>query len=142
MTSAYISRDLRQAIAELSSYRCGYCLTPEALIGINLEIDHLIPRARGGRTEQDNLWLACSSCNDAKHDRMVAIDPQSQIHVPIFNPRHEIWREHFAWSNDGRLIVGLSAVGRATVLALGPNAAIKVRARVFWIAAGVHPPSD
>lgn len=29
-----------------------------------LEYDHLYPEALGGPTERENLWLACTRCND------------------------------------------------------------------------------
>ena len=37
-----------------------------------MELDHLIPEALGGLTEEDNLWLACSLCNDSKGCRIAA----------------------------------------------------------------------
>ena len=46
------------------NHRCGYCLTTELLIGAPMEIEHIIPTALGGQTEESNLWLACSLCND------------------------------------------------------------------------------
>ena len=44
------------------SYRCGYCLTSEAIVGMTMEIDHIIPESLGGPTEEEKLWLACSLC--------------------------------------------------------------------------------
>lgn len=43
---------------------CCYCGSVE-----NLAVDHLIPRARGGPDEADNLVWACRSCNSSKHGR-------------------------------------------------------------------------
>ena len=40
-----------------------------------MELDHLIPEALGGVTAEENLWLACSACNDAKGSRIAAQDP-------------------------------------------------------------------
>jgi hypothetical protein len=34
MSSIYIPQALRQQVAEQSRYRCGYCLTSEAIVGI------------------------------------------------------------------------------------------------------------
>jgi len=36
-----------------------------------LEIDHMIPKARGGTDEEANLWLACRMCNSFKLDDQV-----------------------------------------------------------------------
>lgn len=33
-----------------------------------MEIDHIIPEALGGLTEEDNLWLACPLCNEHKKE--------------------------------------------------------------------------
>jgi 5-methylcytosine-specific restriction endonuclease McrA len=44
-------------------YRCESCGYPEAASSTPLEIDHIIPEARGGRTTIENLALCCRSCN-------------------------------------------------------------------------------
>lgn len=72
-----ISAQLRRQIAEQAGYRCGYCLTPQGLSGARLEIDHIIPQAEGGATEEENLWLACVSCNRFKGARTHAEDPET-----------------------------------------------------------------
>jgi 5-methylcytosine-specific restriction endonuclease McrA len=41
--------------------RCGYCGRREKLV-----IDHILPIARGGTSEVDNLMPACRSCNSFK----------------------------------------------------------------------------
>lgn len=38
----------------------------------NLEVDHIIPRADGGRDHDSNLQLLCGSCNRVKGDRDMA----------------------------------------------------------------------
>jgi len=53
-----------------------------------------------------------------------------------------VWTEHFAWSADETQIIGLTAVGRATVVALHMNDALRVTARRRWISVGWHPPKD
>jgi hypothetical protein len=40
--------------------------------------------------------------------------------TPLFHPRRQVWAEHFAWTDRWRL-VGKTAVGRATIRALGMN---------------------
>jgi hypothetical protein len=107
-----------------------------------MEIDHIIPEARGGRTEEGNLWLACSACNQRKSDRLVAWDPITETMAPLFNPRRQSWGEHFAWSPEGDRIIGLTPIGRATRSALDLNHPPLVRARRLWVAVGWHPPAD
>jgi 5-methylcytosine-specific restriction endonuclease McrA len=64
MSQAYISKALRDRVAAKAKYRCGYCLTQEAVVGSSMEIDHIIPEVLGGATEEENLWSACSAWNE------------------------------------------------------------------------------
>ena len=107
-----------------------------------LEIDHIIPEARGGTSVEENLWLACPMCNSHKADRQEALDPESRAMVALFNPRAERWEEHFEWIEDGTIIQGKSPQGRATVMALQMNHPDIVAARRLWVIAGWHPPTE
>jgi hypothetical protein len=142
MTPAYIPVELRRQVRADAGGRCGYCHTPEALIGMPLEFEHLYPEARGGATVRENLWLACTRCNDFKGDRTDAVDSETGETVPLFNPRTQSWTEHFSWSPDGTLIIGLTPIGRATVVALHLNNEFIVVARRFWVEAGWWPPTE
>lgn len=57
MTAARIPKALRERVSMQARNRCGYCLTAEAIVGTPMEIDHIIPRALGGPTTEDNLWF-------------------------------------------------------------------------------------
>ena len=142
MSAVFVPKSLRARVTSLARHRCGYCLTTELLIGAPMEIEHIIPSALGGLTQESNLWLACSLCNEHKGIRVVAPDPLSDEFVPLFNPRQQAWREHFAWSEDGERIIGQTAIGRATVTALRLNRPLLVRSRRIWVAVGLHPPED
>ena len=124
---------------------CGFVWLRVASCGFVEEIlflEHLVALALGGRTIEENLWLACRPCNAAKQDRIEAIDPLTQQLVPLFNPRTQGWDEHFRWNKDHTEIEGLTPEGRATVPALRLNDPIRVRARRLWVNAGWWPPSD
>jgi hypothetical protein len=56
----------------------------------------------------------------------------------MFNPRTQIWREHFCW--EGEEIMPLSPTGRATVAALAMNRPLIVAIRREETAWGRHPP--
>ena len=135
-----VPRPVRRRVAAAADYRCGYCLTSQAIIGPLLEIEHLIPAALGGASDESNLWLACPHCNGAKATRVDAPDPDSGRIVPLFNPRTDRWSEHFAWADDGALLEGLTPIGRATVAALKMNHPDIVAARRLWMEVGWHPP--
>lgn len=111
-------------------------------MGVPLTIDHIIPVAAGGPTIRDNLWLACRPCNEFKAARTHTEDPETGEAVPLFNPRTQDWHAHFTWNADQTEVVGLTAIGRATVATLQLNRPMLVRARRRWILAGWHPPSE
>jgi HNH endonuclease len=142
MTSVYIPDQLRERVAREGRYRCGYCLSAEQIVGLSMEIDHLIPRVLGGSTVEENLWLACPACNAFKGQRISARDPESGQQVRLFNPRKQSWEEHFVWMDSGSRVVGRTAVGRATIQALRLNRPLLVEARRRWVKAGWHPPKD
>lgn len=88
-----------------------------------------------------NLAWACQGCNSHKYDKVEAVDPVTTRIVPLFHPRVDDWQQHFVWSGDYRLIVGLTAIGRATVAALQMNRRPLVNLRGVLVAAGEHPPA-
>ena len=142
MSRTYIPAELRRQTREDAGLRCGYCHAPEAFLGMPLDLEHLIPEALGGTTARENLWLACSRCNDFKGDRIEAPDLFTGESAPLFNPRTHHWTEHFAWSAEGDRIQGRTATGRATVEALRLNNEFILVARRFWVEPGRWPPES
>ena len=138
-----IPATLDQKIRHTAQHRCGYCLSPQYLVMARLEIEHIIPLAKGGSNAEHNLWLACPLCNSHKASKTQAIDPETQNTVPLFNPRQQNWFDHFEWSADGLKIIGKTPIGRATVIALhlsdDPDA---LTVRSYWVQAGWHPPQQ
>lgn len=118
MARAYIPVEVERRVREAARQRCGYCLSPQRLVMARLETEHIIPIAKGGSNDESNLWLSCPICNRFKGDQTVAMDPETGVVVPLFNPRTQAWFEHFQWAEDGLRIVGLTPLGRATVAAL------------------------
>lgn len=142
MSASYIPAELRRQVARQACYRCGYCLTAEAIVGTPMDFEHIIPECKGGLTEEKNLWLACSLCNSYKGTLTEYEDPVSGQVVKLFNPRRQAWNEHFEWIDGGTCILGLTSLGRATVAALQLNREPLVFSRKKWVVAGWHPPSD
>jgi hypothetical protein len=93
--------------------------------------------AAGGETVLENLALACVSCSLRKAARESAIDPKSGQEVPLYNPRVDVWSDHFWW--DGVRLVGLTATGRATVEALAMNRPLILAIREEEAAVGRPP---
>lgn len=125
--------------AEQPEPLCAYCHSPEKLLGIPLEGDHIIPVSLGGRTVLLNLCLCCRSCNGCKGEKIKWRDPQTKRLVKLFHPRKQKWPEHFEWSADGTQIIGLTATGRATVEALKMNNDLITNLRSLWVILGLHP---
>ena len=142
MSSAYISPTRRQLVAERAKHRCEYCQTQELVVGMTLEIEHIIPEVAGGSSDESNLCLACPSCNRYKGRRTNAVDEETGDTVSLFHPRQQKWQAHFSWEQNGLYLVGLTPSGRATIAALQMNNPFIVRSRRAWIAAGWHPPQD
>ena len=131
---------IKQRILARDRHRCSYCLTAEANCGLSMHFDHIIPEVVGGPTVEDNLCLACFSCNVHKWARETGIDPQTGETIPLFHPLNQTWPEHFTWSRDGTRILGLTPCGRATVEVLQMNNPTIMCARRRWVSAGWHPP--
>lgn len=135
-----IARSQRGRIAQEAKSRCGYCQTQEVVSGIPLTVEHIIPKARGGNDDDENLWLSCRQCNEKKGIAIDAMDPETGETVALFNPRTQTWPGHFSWSEDGIRIIPKTAIGRTTVEVLSLNDELRVRARALWVKAGYHPP--
>ena len=143
MARSRIPVEVERRVRASARNRCGYCLSPQHLVMACLEIEHIIPISRGGSNDELNLWLACPLCNRYKSDKITGVDSETGETVKLFNPRTQVWFEHFYWTEDGLRIVGKTPIGRATVAALhlsdDPDA---LEVRSYWVIAGWHPPKD
>ena len=74
----------RGSVFARDGHRCQYC-------GAAAEnIDHVIPRSRGGMHSWDNVVAACRSCNSRKEDRTPHEAGFVLRTVPA-QPRHRMW---------------------------------------------------
>lgn len=136
-----LSPQVRSFVSQRAKERCEYCLTLEES-GAEMHVDHIKPLSAAGSDEIDNLAYACSFCNTHKSSFQAANDPITSELIDLFNPRLQLWTEHFQWSEDGAEVVGLTPTGRATVERLQMNREMRVRARKLWVRGGWHPPID
>ncbi len=107
-----------------------------------MSIDHIRPLTLGGATIEENLCLACRRCNEHKGARVEGSDLETGNVTPFFNPRLQKWDDHFIWSQDGTLLVGKTATGRATITALKMNHPAIVVSRRLWVSVGWWPPIE
>ncbi|KAI9131389.1 HNH endonuclease [Acaryochloris sp. CCMEE 5410] len=141
-----ISDETKRAVREQAKYLCEYCHSSERLSASRFTIDHITPKSLSGSDDLENLALACRRCNERRYNFVASIDPESQATVPIFNPRLQKWDEHFTWVDQGMLIKGMTAVGRATCVRLDlndtryPEKDSIRETRRFWTKTGFHSP--
>ena len=62
----YKRRFSRMRLVMSDGRKCAYCGLEE----IPLEIDHIIPKSRGGTNRLKNLALSCKECNLAKANKL------------------------------------------------------------------------
>lgn len=127
------------AIAQRANHRCEYCQAPEVVFNFPFEVEHIIPLSRQGTNEEENLALACRSCNLRKGIRISGIASSSNTEVPFFHPRKNQWSEHFQINIESGEIIGITAVGEVTLEYLEMNSPAQLAARRLWIRLGLFP---
>jgi 5-methylcytosine-specific restriction endonuclease McrA len=76
----------RENLFERDDYRCQYC--GNGFDASQLNMDHVIPRDRGGRTSWENIVTSCIKCNSRKANRL---PHQANMHL-IRKPERPRWR--------------------------------------------------
>ena len=138
MVRRVIPAEIDRRVREAARHRCGYCLSPQRLVMARLEVEHTIPLAKGGTDDETNLWLACPICNGHKSDKTMALDPDTRTTVPLFNPRIDLWSDHFEW--NGATLLGKTPCGQVTIEVLAINLPYRITLRAALIAEGIFPP--
>ncbi|RYY08588.1 MAG: HNH endonuclease [Alphaproteobacteria bacterium] len=66
---AQISKSRRFAVLARDGFKCRYC--GRAAPDFALQVDHVVPRSRGGNDLEGNLVAACTDCNAGKSDSLL-----------------------------------------------------------------------
>lgn len=119
MSRTYIPRELRQFVRNQAKGVCEYCLIHERYTSRRHQIDHIISIRHRGETTLRNLCLSCFYCNQNKGGDIASLDPLDKSLTPLFNPRTDVWDEHFRL--NGARIEPITAVGRVTEFLLRFN---------------------
>lgn len=80
----------RHNIFQRDSFTCQYCgvvFDPK-----HLNLDHVVPKDKGGKASWDNLVTSCISCNSRKGNKM----PEEAHMFPLREPKAPRWRPFFA----------------------------------------------
>lgn len=86
----------RDNVFARDGHRCQYC--GEHFETRDLNLDHVIPRDKGGSTSWDNVVCSCIRCNTKKANKL----PQEAGMVPLRKPAAPRWRPLVGARNDGR----------------------------------------
>ena len=126
---------LEELVWQRARGRCEYCQMPQARTSLKHQVDHIIAEKHHGMTRANNLALACFACNNHKGPNIAGLDRQTRKTISLFNPRRNKWARHFRWS--GAILVGRTAIGRATVDVLAINLPHRVAVRQALLDEGV-----
>lgn len=125
----------RHIVRDRAGWRCEYCrIRQEHEPGHTFHIEHIVARQHRGSSDPENLALACQLCNLLKGPNLTGIDPDSGIVTRLFDPRRDIWTEHFRLY--GPHICGRTATGRTTVWLLEMNCDERVALREVLLQLG------
>lgn len=65
-----MTSSLRNQIKLRDNYTCQVC-GKQMLDEVGLQIDHIVPISKGGKTVKSNLQVLCSKCNSSKYNKLV-----------------------------------------------------------------------
>jgi len=64
-----LSDSLRYDVLKRDNFTCQICGASAKKDGVKLEVDHICPVSKGGKTEISNLQTLCERCNRGKSDK-------------------------------------------------------------------------
>lgn len=101
----------RLSIFKRDSFQCQYCGVQPGTA--NLNIDHVVPRAQGGKTTWENVVAACIPCNSRKGNKTpwqakmilkkdpVRPNPSDMMKLTFNLPKTpEAWRDFLYWNQE------------------------------------------
>jgi len=86
----------RKNVFERDKYQCQYC--GKRLPSEELNLDHVIPRAHGGKTTWENIVCSCIKCNSHKRNRL----PHEANLRLVRKPSKPSWRPVVALAARGK----------------------------------------
>ena len=136
MSTTHIGAELRRQVTNRAKNSCEYCLIHEDDTFFGCHVDHVISEKHGGLTISDNLAFACSVCNLRKGSDIASLTNSGTL-TRLYNPRSDIWIEHFLLSKA--IIEPLTTVGEATVSLLQLNSSERILERQELIEINRYP---
>jgi len=124
-----ITPAIREQVRNRAANRCEYYRKPDDVTHYSHQVEHIIALKHQGSSALDNLAWACFQCNSFKGSDIASIDEATGALTRLFNPRIDLWNEHFLMDNFE--IVGRTPVGRVTVRVLQMNHPNQLETRIF-----------
>lgn len=122
----------REFVRKRAKGCCEYCQISSEFFPQSFQVEHIVPKKHHGNDDEANLALACERCNLHKGVNLAGLDPVTRELTRLFNPREDVWDEHFYEQPSGK-IDGRTAIGRTTVDVLAMNASNRVSLRAaIW----------
>lgn len=87
----------RRNILRRDGYKCAYCGRGD----LPLTVDHIIPKARGGDDNWENLISACTNCNNKKGDRTPE-EARMPLGIRPFKPNHVMFIKNVVGKLDDK----------------------------------------
>lgn len=134
---SHIPLFLRKLVVRRAGDRCEYCRLSQKGQEATFHIDHIVPLAFGGQTNSANLALSCVSCSLKKGAREFVEIDGAKRKVRLFNPREDLWSDHFEWNEV--MLVGKTEIAKATIELLKLNRRLILAIREEEILLNRHP---
>ena len=90
-----IGAALRRLVIERTYGCCENCWMPIQYDELPGCVDHVISLKQHGPTIADNLAGDCFHDNSCKGTELTGIDSGSGLTIRLYNPRSDVWPEHF-----------------------------------------------
>jgi 5-methylcytosine-specific restriction endonuclease McrA len=84
--AGYEVREVREYLLEKFGRKCAYC----GAQNVPLQIEHIIPKVRGGSARVSNLTIACKPCNRSKGQQTAAEFGHPEVHVRARQPLKDV----------------------------------------------------
>jgi HNH endonuclease len=140
MAKLMITTSLREEVKLRANKCCEYSKSQDKYSPTAFTIDHILPESLDGTSDFDNLAYACFLCNRLKSNKLKSFDIITEKWITLYNPRTDVWEDHFVWNEDATQILGITIVGRCTVKELKLNREKLIEYRNCIILFGTHPP--
>ena len=126
-----MSNSKRFRILQRDNFKCAYC--GKVAAETELEVDHIMPRSKGGSDEETNLVTACFQCNRGKRDRNIITNKKEKgiNEIEQMAIDAHLKENRFKIKSLGVIRYFLNATDNKTELNIRSRAALKGYARKY-----------